>query len=151
VILRYQDDFDWHERLTRTHVVSTSAAKRLGNLTLAGKTKVGQKQFDILGEKHIFGLEVAMENVILMAMVDCVDQLRESFLDEAVIAEEYPSFGNGGKQVAPIAKIENHKDEGILLNETVKGDDVGVIGNQWMMSEFATLVLLLTRPGFRRE
>jgi hypothetical protein len=92
-----------------------------------------------------------MENTISMAVVYGIDKLNESLLDEAVITEEYPGFGYGGEQVTSVTKIEDHKDKGIFIDDTMKGDDVGMIADQGMMSELATLVLLLTRPRIRYE
>jgi hypothetical protein len=92
-----------------------------------------------------------MENVVSMTIVNRIDKLNESLLDETVIIEEYPGFGDSGEQITSLAKVEDHKDKGIFKDDTVKGNDVGVIADQGMMSELATLVLLLTGPRIRCE
>lgn len=92
-----------------------------------------------------------MEDKFSMAMVDRIDKLNESVLDEAVIIEEYSGFGNSGEQVTSVAKIKDHKNKRMFRDDTMESDDIGVIANQGMMGELATLVLLLTRPRIRYE
>ena len=70
-----------------------------------------------------------MENAFAMTVVNRINKLNESLLDEAVVIDEYSGFGYGGEQVTSFAKIEDHKDKGIIIDNTMESDYIGMIAD----------------------
>ena len=80
-----------------------------------------------------------------MAVLDCVKQLQEYFLNKIVIAQITTMVEDLRKQVAVLAIV--HNDIGVLwvLDDAVEGNNVGVRGGELVEGDLAHVQLALAR------
>jgi hypothetical protein len=91
-----------------------------------------------------------VKNAFLVAVVKCVDELDENRFDEIVLEVETAS-GNRSEHLATGAESEDDEAVGIIADDVVHRNNVGVITNRLVQDRFAVVNSVLFRTAGRFE
>ena len=84
-----------------------------------------------------------------MAILNCVNELDESGLDQWRVVKKYMPFSYSCKQVATSDQIQDNVDKAGVSKELMEGDDVRMPGDQFMERELSLLKEIRSRTRFR--
>lgn len=132
--------------LTWTHVVYTTGAELCADSVSRSETEIRDRQTKTSVEaQDVLRLQVTVIDIQRMAVLDCVKQLQEYFLNKIVIAQITTMVEDLRKQVAVLAIV--HNDIGVLwvLDDAVEGNNVGVRGGELVEGDLAHVQLALAR------
>lgn len=74
-----------------------------------------------------------------VAVVDGVEDLEEDAANEVVVAEVLLTLCDHAKEVAFLAEGQDHVDDGVLLDDVVQRDDVGMMRCQRVQRDLPAL------------
>lgn len=103
----------------------------------------------LVGDQDVLRLEVPVEDVVGMAELHGIQDLKESHLDESVIANEHTSLRDVSEEIAFGAILHDHIRAVVCFEDLYHGDDIGVSAGLDMEVDFSLLEFLLT--GFQSK
>ncbi len=105
-----------------------------------------------LRKQDILRFDVAMEDAMLMTVVQGVKYLQKGDFDSVRPLSEVAFCDDGMEHIAASTQVEHNVDIGFVDDDFVESDDVGMVRSSDMTEEFALLETRLERTtlGFTK-
>lgn len=127
-------------------MIYAASAELVANFLSCSETKICNGHTEAIVEaKHVLGFQIPMINTQSVAIVNCVEQLKENILDESVVSKIATAMENLREQIVVWCVV--HDDVGVVevLHDAVEGDNARVSGCDLMQSDLADMNLPLSR------
>ena len=127
-------------------MIHAASAKLVANFLSRSETKICDGHTEAIVEaKDVLGLQIPMINTQSMAIVNCVEQLKENILDEGVVSQIAAAMENLRKQIMIRCVIHDDISVVEVLHNAVECDNARVSGCDLMQSDLADMNLSLAR------
>lgn len=109
-----------------------------------GQTKVRNgKAQTVVEAENVLRLQVAVVDVERVAVLNCVEQLKEHILDELVIAEVSAIMENLSEEIAVRAVVHDNPSEMRVFDNAIKGHNAGMCRSELVKGDLADVQLPL--------
>ena len=110
-------------------MIHAASAKLVANFLSRSETKICDGHTEAIVEaKDVLGFQIPMINTQSMAIVSCIEQLKENILDETVVSKIATAMENVREQI--LVRCIVHDDVHVclveVLHDTVEGDNAQV-------------------------
>lgn len=133
-------------------MIHAASAKLVANFLSRSETKICDGHTEAIVEaKDVLGFQIPMINTQSMAIVNCVEQLKENILYEGVVSKVATAMENLRKQI--VVRCVIHDDISVVkvLHNAVECDNARMSGCDLMQSDLADMNLSLARSLVSRS
>ena len=130
--------------LTWTHMIHATSTELGAHLVCGSQTKVSDGETEAIVEaEDVLRLQVAVINIQRVAIVYCVEQLKENLPNEIIVSEILSVMEDLREKITVWTVVHNDPGVLLILDDAMKSHNTRMCGGQLMEGDFANVQLPL--------